>query len=114
MNTTHLPLNDRVIVQRLEDEPTSRLIIKGVTTEKPMRAKVIAVGPGKAADNVVLGVQGFPYTYRHPMSVRPGDTVLIGKYAGTVYEETDPTTFKTTEYVILREDDILTIIKERK
>lgn len=101
------PLYDRVIVQRLDEAPASKLIVREISTEKPMRARVIAVGPGKRSEQA--GGLGFACA---PMSVKPGDIVLIGKFAGVVYEETNPVTFKTESYVILREDDILTVFAE--
>jgi co-chaperonin GroES (HSP10) len=104
------PLYDRVIVQRLDDEKVSNLIVREVQTEKPMRAKVIAVGPGR----LNVDYSNDQHICRIPCAVKPGDIVLIGKYVGTVYQETDPKTFKTQEYVILREDDILTIFAKEK
>lgn len=97
------PLYDRVIVQRLEAAPVSKIIVNEVSTEKPMRARVIAVGPGK----FIEAQNGCK-----PVCVKVGDIVLIGKFAGVVYEETNPVTFKTESYVILREDDILTVFEE--
>lgn len=105
MITKQKPLYDRVIVQRLEEEQPSGLIIRDVLKkEKPMRAKVVAVGRGRREvhDGLVTV---------HPLEVKVGDIVLIGKYAGTEYQETDPKTFKTTTYSILREEDILTVFE---
>jgi chaperonin GroES len=103
MKHIQFPLYDRVIVQRLDNEPASKLIVKELLKDKPMRAKVIAVGKGRLHDNGTLT----------PLLVKAGDTVLIGKYAGAVYEEVGAD-FKTTEYVIVREDDILTIFEKEK
>jgi chaperonin GroES len=101
--TKQKPLYDRVIVKRLDDEAVSKLIVRELQTAKPMRAEVIAVGPGK----FIEAQNGCK-----PICVKVGDVVLIGKYAGAVYEETDPKTFKVQEYVILREDDILTVFEK--
>jgi len=108
------PLYDRVIVQRLDEAPASKLIVREVSTEKPMRARVIAVGPGRFNPDAALPANSDVenLSYRLPMTVKPGDIVLIGKFAGVVYEETNPVTFKTESYVILREDDILTVFEE--
>ncbi len=103
MKLKQTPLYDRVIVQRLDNETPSKLIVKELQKDKPMRAKVIAVGKGRLHENGTLT----------PLLVKPGDTVLIGKYAGAVYEETGDD-FKTKEYVIVREDDILTVFAEGK
>lgn len=104
MKRKQRPLFDRVIVQRLEDEmPESRVYVREARREKPMRASVIAVGPGQWDHS----------TFVTP-TVRVGDEVLIGKYAGTIYEEVGDD-FKTREYVILRESDILSVfVKEKK
>jgi len=97
-------MNDRVILQRLETVTPSKILSGVPSKEKPMRAKVIAVGPGRRDSD----------GYLIRMSVKVGDEVLIGKYAGAIYEEVGDD-FKTTEYVIVREDDILTVFaKEEK
>ena len=88
------PLGNRVVVQASdEDEQVSSggIYIPDTAKEKPQEGTVIAVGPGKLADD----------GKRIPMEVAMGDTVIYSKYAGTEYKEGD------TEYLVLREDDIL-------
>jgi chaperonin GroES len=92
------PLHDRVIVKRLEEEKksTGGIIIPDSATEKPIRGKVLAVGPGKVNDKGELS----------KMSVKKGDTVLFGKYSGTeVKVEGD-------DLVVMREDDIMAVIEK--
>ena len=90
------PLHDRVLLKRWEDEKTTPggIVIPDTAKEKPATAEVIAVGPGKPLDNGEL----------RPLTVRPGDKVLVGKYAGTEVK------LDGTEYVVVREDDIFGII----
>ena len=85
------PLADRVLVQPEEAEETtaSGIIIPDTAKEKPMRGTVIAVGTGKKDE---------------PLTVKAGDTVLYGKYAGTELIVND------TDYLIMRETDIFAII----
>jgi len=91
------PLHDRVIVKRLEEEETSRggIIIPDTAKEKPQKGKVLAVGQGKILDNGT----------KTEMSVKVGDKVLFGKYSGTEIK------IEGEEHLILKEDDILAIIK---
>ncbi|MDX1830343.1 MAG: co-chaperone GroES [Lutibacter sp.] len=85
------PLADRVLIKPLEAETTtaSGLIIPDSAKEKQQKGTVIAVGPG---------------TKDEPITVKVGDTVLFGKYAGTELVLED------TEYLIMREADILAIV----
>ena len=94
------PLNDRVLVRRIEtqEEIKRGIIIPDTAKEKPQEAEVVAVGPGKVEDN----------GKRLPMNVKPGDRVLIGKYSGTDIKIED------VEHTILREEEILAIIQRRK
>lgn len=89
------PLHDRVLLRRLDDDEKTAggIIIPDTAKEKPMRAEVVAVGPGARLDNGKVA----------EMAVAVGDIVLIGKYAGT------ETTFNDGDYVVVREDDILGI-----
>lgn len=90
------PLNDRVLVKRLESEEKTAggLYIPDTAKEKPSRGEVVAVGPGKyAEDGKII-----------PMSVKAGDTVLFNKYAGTEVK------LDGLEHLVMREDDILAII----
>ncbi len=90
------PLNDRVLVKRLESEEKTAggLYIPDTAKEKPSKGEVIAVGPGKVADN----------GQRTPLEVKAGDAVLFNKYAGTEVK------IDGTEYLVMREDDILAVI----
>ncbi len=90
------PLNDRVLLKRIEQKQQKMggIIIPDSAKEKPMEGKVIAVGPGR--------VEGGK---RIALEVKAGNRVLVGKYAGTEFKIED------VEYVILREDEILGIIK---
>jgi chaperonin GroES len=85
------PINDRVVVKPAPaDEKTSGgIIIPDNAKEKPQRGTVVAVGPGKAD---------------HKMTVKKGDTVLYGKYAG------QEISYEGKDYLIMREDDILVIV----
>lgn len=92
------PLNDRVLLRRLEQEEIVRggIIIPDTAKEKPQEAEVIGVGPGKLDDT----------GKRVPCEVKKGDRVLIGKYSGTEIKIGDD------EFVIVREDEILGIIEK--
>ena len=91
------PLSDRVVVQALEEAEQMRggLYIPDTAKEKPSQGHVVAVGPGKISDEGV----------RMDMDVKVGDKVLYGKYSGT------DVTLDGSEYLILRESDILAIVK---
>jgi chaperonin GroES len=85
------------LVKRLEEEEKSAggIIIPDTAKEKPMQAKVVAVGKGKVTDDgKVL-----------PLDVKAGDKVLIGKYAGTEVK------IEGEEHLIMREDEILAVIE---
>ena len=92
------PLQDRVIVKRVEeDEKTAGgIIIPDTAKEKPMEGEVVAVGNGKILDNGT----------KVPIEVKPGDRILFGKYAGTEVK------IEGVEHLIMREDDILGIIEK--
>lgn len=87
------PLDDRIVVKRLEaEEKTSGgIILPDAAKEKPQKGEVIAVGPGKLLDS---GTRATP-------DVQPGDSVLFGKYSGTEVK------VDGQEYLIMRENDIL-------
>jgi len=93
------PLHDRVIVQRLEEEESTKggIIIPDTAKEKPQEGKVIAVGPGKILENGT----------KIPLDVKVGDRVLFGKYAGTEIK------IEGEEYLMMREDDILGVVEEK-
>ena len=90
------PLNDRVLVRRMEAEEKVKggIIITDTAKEKPLEGKVVAVGAGRIDEN----------GKRVPMEVKVGDRVLIGKYSGTEVKIED------IEHVILKEDEILGVI----
>ena len=91
------PLSDRVIVVRIEEneKTTGGIIIPDTAREKPQKGKIAAVGPGKWDKN----------GKRIPPEVKKGDRVLFGKYAGNEVK------IDGAEYLIMKEDDILGIIK---
>jgi len=91
------PLADRVVVQALEDTEQMRggLYIPDTAKEKPMQGTIVAVGPGKLSEE----------NERITPDVEVGQTVLYGKYSGT------EVTVDGNEFLILRESDILAIIK---
>lgn len=90
------PLNDRVLVKRLESEEKTAggLFIPDTAKEKPSKGEVVAVGPGKIAEN----------GSRIEMAVKKGDEVLFNKYAGTEIK------LDGVEHLVMREEDILAII----
>ncbi|OPX36899.1 MAG: co-chaperone GroES [Desulfobacteraceae bacterium 4484_190.2] len=92
------PLNDRVLVLRIdEEEKTSGgIIIPDTAKEKPQEGKVVAAGPGKLNEN----------GKRIPLEVKKDDRVLFGKYAGTEIK------IDGVEHIIMREDDILGIMEK--
>jgi chaperonin GroES len=92
------PLQDRVIVKRVEEEEKTKggIIIPDTAKEKPMEGKVIAVGKGKMLEDGKI----------HPLDVKAGDRVLFGKYAGTEVK------IDGEEHLIMREDDILGVIEK--
>jgi chaperonin GroES len=87
------PLDDRVVVKRLEAEEKTAggIVLPDTAKEKPQKGEVLAVGPGKLLDN---GKRAAP-------EVKPGDIVLFGKYSGNEVE------LEGDELVIIRMDDIL-------
>jgi len=90
------PLQDRILVQRVEEETTTKggIIIPDTAKEKPAEGKVAAVGNGKVGDD----------GKRVPLEVKKGDRILFGKYAGTEVK------IEGDEYLIMREDDVLGVI----
>lgn len=92
------PLQDRVIVKRVEEEERTKggIIIPDTAKEKPQEGKIIAVGPGKVTDD----------GKKIPMEVKVGDRILFGKYSGSEIK------IDGEEHLIMREDDILGIIEK--
>jgi len=91
------PLHDRLIVERLEsDEKTSSgLYIPDSAKEKPQQGRVIAVGKGKVREDGTIA----------PLDVKKGDLILFGKYSGSEIK------LNGTEYLIMREDDVLGVVE---
>ena len=91
------PLQDRVIVKRIEEEETTKggIIIPDTAKEKPIEGEVVAVGGGKLLDTGT----------KQTLEVKKGDKVLFGKYAGTEIQ------VEGEEHLIMREDDIIAIIE---
>ena len=90
------PLQDRILVQRVEEETKTKggIIIPDTAKEKPAEGKVVAVGNGK------VGEDG----KRTALEVKKGDLILFGKYSGTEIK------IEGEEYLIMREDDVLGVI----
>ena len=91
------PLNDRVLVKRLEEEAKTAggIYIPDSAKEKPTRGKVIAVGKGKVMEDGKV----------QSLDVKKGNRILFGKYSGTEVK------IDGEEYLIMREDDILGVIE---
>ncbi|HTX53862.1 MAG TPA: co-chaperone GroES [Candidatus Baltobacteraceae bacterium] len=91
------PLQDRIVVSRLEEKATKKggIIIPDTAKEKPQEGEVIALGPGKVTKDGKL----------QPMSVKVGDKILFGKYSGSEIKLDDE------EYLIMREEDVLGILQ---
>ena len=91
------PLNDRLLVKRLEEETMTAggIIIPDSAKEKPAEGEVVAVGPGKVADN----------GERVALQVKEGDMVLFSKYGGTDVK------LDGEDFLIMREEDILGIVE---
>jgi chaperonin GroES len=91
------PLQDRILVQRVEEETKTKggIIIPDTAKEKPAEGKIVAAGNGKVGDD----------GKRVALEVKVGDRVLFGKYSGTEVK------VEGEEYLIMREDDILGVIE---
>ena len=91
------PLQDRVIVKRIDQEEQVRggIVIPDTAKEKPQEGEIVAVGDGKVLDN----------GQKLAMSVKTGDRILFGKYSGTEVKIDDE------EYLIMREDEVLGILQ---
>ena len=92
-----VPLGDRVVLQQLEAEETTKsgIVLPGQAQEKPQQAEVVAVGPGGLVDGKEV-----------KMEVKVGDKVIYLKYAGTDVK------LEEKEYVIVRQSDIAAIVEE--
>ena len=91
------PLEDRILIKPIEAESktASGIYLPEAAKEKPVKGEVVAIGPGKRLDN----------GNRAQMSVKKGDTVVYGKYAGTEVE------LKGDKMLILRESELLGVIE---
>ena len=91
------PLQDRVLVRRIEEEEKTKggIIIPDTAKEKPMEGEVIAVGPGARDEQGKV----------QPLDVKAGDRVLFGKWSGTEVK------IDNVEYLIMKESDIMGIIE---
>ena len=91
------PLQDRILVKRLDEEEKTKggIIIPDTAKEKPQEAQVVAVGTGKVAEDGTV----------RPLDVAVGDRVLLGKYSGTEVN------LDGEEHLIIREDDVLGILE---
>ncbi len=89
------PLRDRVLVKRVEEgeQKIGGIIVPDSAKEKPQRAEVVAIGSGRTLENGT----------RVPLTVKAGDTVLVGKWSGTEVK------IDGAEYLIIKEDEILGI-----
>jgi chaperonin GroES len=93
------PLYDHILVERMEEEvKKGGIIIPDTAKEKPQQGKVMAVGSGRRDEK----------GNRIPLEVKKGDIILFGKYAGTEVRIED------SEYLIIREDDVLGIVDKTK
>ncbi|MCM8792212.1 MAG: co-chaperone GroES [Candidatus Omnitrophica bacterium] len=92
------PLGDRVVIKPMEAESKTKagIVLPDTAKEKPQEGKIIAVGKGRILENGTL----------QPLEVKVGDKVLYSKYAGT-----EVTTKEGEEFLIIKEEDILAIIK---
>ena len=91
------PLQDRILVKRIEEEEVSKggIIIPDTAKEKPQEGKVVAVGKGKVGEDGKV----------QPLDVKKGDKVLFSKYAGTEVN------IEGDEHLIIREDDVLGVLE---
>lgn len=94
------PLGDRILVKLLEEESKSPggIILPDSAKEKPQEGKVMAVGKGRILEDGSV----------RPLEIKVGDTVLFAKYSGSEI------THEEKEFMILREDDVLAVLKDKK
>jgi chaperonin GroES len=90
------PLQDRVLIRRIEEEEKTKggIIIPDTAKEKPMEGEVIAAGPGARGDDGAL----------HPLDVKVGDRVLFGKWSGTEIK------IEGEDLVVMKESDIMGVV----
>jgi chaperonin GroES len=92
------PLQDRLVIKRLEEEEKTKggIIIPDSAKEKPQEGRVVAVGDGKTLES----------GKKAPLTVKPGDKILFGKYSGTEIK------IDGVEHLIMREEDVLAIVED--
>ena len=92
------PLQDRLVIKRIEEEGKTKggIIIPDSAKEKPQEGLVVAVGDGKMLES----------GKKAPMTVKPGDKILFGKYSGSEIK------IDGEEHLIMREDDVLGIVED--
>ena len=92
------PLQDRIIVRRIEEEVKTAggIIIPDTAKEKPQEGKVVAVGKGKVSDDGKTIA----------LDIKKGDKILFGKYSGSEVK------VNGTEYLIMREEDVLGVVED--
>ncbi|MPM73689.1 10 kDa chaperonin [bioreactor metagenome] len=90
------PLSDKVLIQMVEVEETTKsgIILTGTAKEKPQVAQVVAAGPGETVDGKLV-----------PMTVKAGEKVIVSKYAGTEFK------VDGKDMLIVRQNDILAIVE---
>jgi chaperonin GroES len=92
-----IPLHDRVVVKPIKEERSSGgIVIPSTAADRPIEGEVVAIGPGKMLDNGNVS----------PLALKKGQKVLFGKYSGTEIK------ISGEEYFVMREDDIMGVIKE--
>src|SRR5436309_3689337 len=91
-----VPLNDKIVIKRLEAEERTAggIVLPDTAKEKPQKGKIVAIGSGKLLDD----------GSRSSLTVKPGDTVLFGKYAGTEIK------IDGEEHTIMRESELLGVL----
>jgi len=92
------PLQDRLVIKRIEEEEKTKggIIIPDSAKEKPQEGRVVAIGDGKMLES----------GQKAPLTVKPGDKILFGKYSGTEIK------IDGEEHLIMREDDVLAIVED--
>ena len=92
------PLQDRVLIRRIEEEERTKggIIVPDTAKEKPMEGEVIAAGPGARGDDGTL----------HPLDVKVGDRILFGKWSGTEIK------IDGEDLVVMKESDIMGVVEQ--
>jgi chaperonin GroES len=92
------PLQDRIVIKRIEEEEKTKggIIIPDSAKEKPQEGRVVAIGDGKTLET----------GKKAPLTVKPGDKILFGKYSGTEIK------IDGVEHLIMREEDVLAIVED--